>query len=411
MSGCTGTEVQDPYEIVAGKVVSEDGAAAARASVYLVRKDYSALVKRDSFANPSSSQGDAFFHRTTDDKGHFKFDSIPFGDYDLWANDFVDDNAAIGDSFSVSKYTDRLVFNVSLKPKKAVVGIVRERSTGQAIVGASCAVKGTPLVSITESNGIFKFSLPDGSFDIDCRKDFYDHYSRQAIVKVSDSTPTLTITLTNTGKDVFVPAPQSVAVTKDPVTGVVRVSWSKPEGLEVFNYSVRRIDIENPAVIRLFEVGESDSDFYDIPFGGAPVSLFRKDLLYAVACVKRDGKKSEYSKSLPNVETITRGADLNLRFADAVRDFAVGDTARLIGEFSGGIYPADRFNWTLGEAQDSLRLVDSLRVLPGSDLAAGRDTLVYPCTAPGSVGIRLTIRDKSGGVSVKLKTLVIAPPP
>ena len=413
LSGCTGTEVQDPYEIVAGKVISEDGAAAVGVRVMLVREGFLVLGKSGATATPAGKDSlfPTQFSDITDHKGIFKFDSIPIGSYVLRAIDSVSTKVAT-DTIKVNKSTKYSFYNLPLKHLGTVVGIVSDVADGKPLQGAICTVESSRLSDTTEAHGIFNFSLPEGMYGIDCWKEGYWSDPRQNLFVVSDSNPTVLIGLTNRVKEERIPVPSAVSISKDPVTGEVRVAWTRPASLEHFRYSIRRIDIDNPTVIKLFEVGESDTDFYDIPFGGAPVSLFRKGLSYAVACVKRDGKKSEYTKSLPNVETVTRGAELNLRFADAVMAFAVGDTARLIGEFSGGIFPASRFNWTLGDAQDSLRLVDSLRVLPGSDLAAGRDTLVYPCTALGSVGIRLTIRDKSGGISFKLKTLVIiAPPP
>jgi hypothetical protein len=402
-----GTEVQDPFEI-AGVVASEGGGPSAGAVVFLVPKGDAALGKSGSLSRRQSARDT--FVTTTDVYGRFEFDTIPLGFYSLWVHDLAGNKAALEDSVHLYKHIMRLRFQVDLKPRKPVVGIVTERSTGLPIQGASCRVKGTPLEDGTDEKGIFKFSLPDGSFDIDCLHGDYDPYSRQSIVTVSDSTPTVSITLTNTGRGPFVPAPPSVSVSKDPVTGAVRISWSRSADPGIVAHSVRRYDIDIP-VYKLIEVAEPDSEHYDFPFGGAPNSVLRKELVYSVAAVRKDGSKSEYTISRSNAETVTRGARLDLRFADTVTTFTVGDTARIVGEFSDWIFPADRFAWTLEESQDSLRLVDPLRLLPGSDLAAGRDTLTYPCSAPGTVGIRLTLRDKSGGVTYKIRSLNIVASP
>lgn len=404
-----GTEVPDPWE-VAGCADLQDGepAIAARVVAYPVG---------DAQAKGSASGGSAAardsFVVETESHGLYRFPSLPPGEYDLYIEDTANKNIQgwqvhrqpnirvnVGGKQTLPTYQLRTagLFTLSVVDEK----------NDSTIEGAECRVEGTPYrLPPTDAIGSSFIFLPAGLdssdlFRVTCTRSPYSETSLYFEIN-SNKTTSRRMKMAMGESAPIIPKPLNIVAVEDTSTGIVRVSWSKPLSTELFEYVLKRNEMDNPAMSKTWPLG-GDSVYYDAAFGGEPDSVTAKALQYSVACVKRKGGSGDWAYGKPI--TVVRGPSVELKFLDTASSCRAGDTIRIVGGYSNRFHFNTRVSWTLKGGPDTLRTFEVSN-------RTGADTLNFPCSASrgAQAELQMRVKDETGLSAIGRIPVQIIPVP
>jgi hypothetical protein len=398
--GCSGTEVQDPWE-VSGSVEHPDGEIAVGVRVTAIRLG-GGSAKRGSAADPVYIQDEVESATLTDDAGVYKFRKLPAGDYTLYfdyydAMDPSNIQAHRVKNIHVEPEWRRTLGKATLGPASTLSAIVIDALKNEPVQGAACRIENTPYRATTGENGtLLLYALPD-KYQMICEKgDLKSLPYEISLEPGGRDNPT--IPMYTGGKLANIPVPANVAATLDTANGFVRVSWTIPPTSETLEFWVRRTVVLGSSPSKSWMVELGDSTFNDNLFADEPETVLLKSVQYAVYCSRK--ATSENGKyALTKIVNAVRGPVIESGFLDMSKsNCAAGDTAMLLGTYGSRFHINTKVIWRLPESAGKW---DTLKV---TDIAnqSGRDTLAFPCMLPGEPSIEFLVKDATGALAVDL---------
>jgi hypothetical protein len=401
MSGGTcGTEVEDPYQL-AGCVEKDDGDAGVDVRVSAIPNNRGMAKHGSSGAEGGGNMPAAV--EFTDKNGQYKFKGLEKGEYTLYfeyldtANDDVQADRLDG-AYVLARGVNSLGSS-RLKPASTLIVEPRISTDTGAVVGAKCHIERTPYSGITEESGLLIFYALPGTYHVLCEKGTLK--SQPYTAKLEGPITTAPVLMTEGGLAVTIPLPSNVVANLDTTTGIVRVSWSKPATNELFQYRIRRLELEKIDLLVGWE-DFKDTILYDPVFAGEPDTVTSKTIQYNVV----SNRGAMYSSVVySNRILAVRGPSAKVGFLDAAQSFCVvGDTAKLLGTYKSRLNHNARVLWTTRSPLDTLQ---DTRV----DNRQGSDTLSYPCLAPGAPSLEFRVKDETGITSITRFKFEIVPSP
>lgn len=407
--GCSGTEVQDPWE-VSGSVQHPDGETAVGVRVTAIRMN-NGSAKMASAEDPGYVQAEVESETHTDEDGVYRFERLPAGDYSLYF-DYYDamnpdkSQAHRVKNIRVDPEWRRRVEKATLGPASTLSAYVINALDNERVQGADCRIENTPYRGETGQNGgLLLYALP-GDYRMICEKDELKSQPYEISLKPGVKTEP-TIPMFTGGKVVNIPVPTNVAANLDTANGFIRVSWTNPPTSETLDYWVRRTDVLGESPSKSWIVAMGDSSFNDNVFADDPETVLFKSVQYAVFCsrkVTNENGKYVLSKTVNAV----RGPSIESGFLDTAKTgCTAGDTAVLLGTYSSRYHINTRVLWRV---PDSTGKWDTLKVSNISN-PSGQDTLAFPCKSPGSTSIEFLVKDATGALAIDRLGLEIIPKP
>jgi hypothetical protein len=396
-----GTEVPDPTEMVVGCLVDEGGRPVPGFRVLAGTLDPNGRPGQNAIEPVDST--------TTDPTGRFSFRNLDLGNFLIYANEDSSRQMPIRKVMrKAGDATARLGIDTLYRNGLLQGTLLSE--DGAPLSSVACVVEGERFSTMSLGDGHFTMYLPSGHVSLLCGVDRSDLAPTRAETRVVAGDTTLLTLVIPTVEEPRPPGPVSLSLRYDDLTGIVHLSWPPVPGGVV--YVLRRTDLSlgSHAYSTFFLPETSHSDVIPwIKDGDGVVRTTDKTILYNLSTAYPN-KVSTLSPTMIDTVITVRpprflGPEVSVKLLGDKAAFLVGDTARVVGTWRNPYRKNQGLAWTLESDGTALKAV---RETPDT---AGTDTLVYPLTAAGKIGIRFRVVDVSGAASSALQLLEIESDP
>ncbi|HKP95783.1 MAG TPA: carboxypeptidase-like regulatory domain-containing protein, partial [Fibrobacteria bacterium] len=339
-AGCEGTETTNPKVTdndppgLHGRLVDGAGQPRAGVSVKAFQVEKSPLGKA---APKSAAASDT---TVTDARGDYNFDSLQGGRYNL-IGEYNGGGLVV--LIPQIEYqggaSERNLGTDTLRLPGRITGSIRLGGKGRE--GVFCYLTGTSFLSLSDETGKFWFyGIPQGEYDLNLAYPGLQTAKDTGILVKAGETTVLQPRELGYDTAFPPPAPDSLRVAYDTLSGVVTLSWSRSQVADVDGYVVYRIDPLTSSPQRLNTALVRDTVFRDTLFRGSgdTASLVAA---YQVKSQDRTTNRSTVFSPLVSVVCIPPGqvrTSLKMAMRTATGDIAVmRDTLRFIATYANPI--------------------------------------------------------------------------